>query len=125
MVRSGKQQGMTLIGWLLMMALIGFFAILFLKLWPIYYENFAVKRAVAKLPSQADIYNKTNDQIWNIIERQFIIDQVRSTGRKDLKVERQDDGSRQVSMKYEVRVHVMFNVDVVVYFDDKVTLPQK
>ncbi len=125
MVRSGKQQGMTLIGWLLMMALIGFFAILTLKLWPIYYENFGVKRAVGKLPTQPEISNKSDDEIWKIVERQFTIDQVSHPTRKDFKIERQEDGSRQASVKYEVRVPVMFNVDVVVYFDDKVTLPQK
>jgi hypothetical protein len=125
MLHPRKQKGMTLIGWLCMMALIGFFAILVIKMWPIYFENFGVKRAVAKLPTVPEISTMTDAQIWRVVEKQFTVDGVNNAKKDNFELERTEEGNLIARIKYEVRVNILFNVDAVVWFKEEAVLPQK
>lgn len=125
MLHPRKQKGMTLIGWLCMMALIGFFAILVIKMWPIYFESFGVKRAVSKLPTVPEISTMTDAQIWRVIEKQFTVDGVNHAKKENFELERTEEGNLIARVKYEVRVNILFNVDAVVWFNEEAVLPQK
>jgi len=125
MLSSKRQQGMTMIGWLFVLAIIAFFATIVIKLWPIYYEGFGVKQAVAKLPKQPEIATNSEDQIWRMLEKQFLIDAVGNVKKDNFELERTDDGEYIARVKYEVRVNIMFNVDAVVWFNEEAVLPQK
>ncbi len=124
MLNAKRQQGMTLIGWMFVLGLIGFFAILVIKLWPIYYESFGVKRAVAKLPSQPEIGSMSEEQIWRIIEKQYTIDAVTNAKRDNFNLERDKAGQNIARVKYEVRVNILFNIDAVVWFDETAVIPK-
>ncbi len=56
-----KQKGMTGIGWMMVIAMIAFFAVLAMRAFPVYSEGFKVKSALASLKDQPGITNKTKN----------------------------------------------------------------
>ena len=58
-----KQQGMTLTGWLVVIAIGLFFALSGLKIIPVYLENFTVKDVVESLKNEPLITKKSTSQV--------------------------------------------------------------
>ena len=52
-----RQQGVTFIGWIVILAIVGFFVLLGLRLGPVYLENFSVKQALASLENDPEAHN--------------------------------------------------------------------
>lgn len=117
-----RERGMTLIGWLLVLGLIGFFVVVVLRLWPIYYEYFGVKRALGKFHEQSDAARISKDEIWKRLTKQFYIDGVSGIDRKESFSVEDDKGVRTITLTYERRTPMMGNVDAVVSFSESVTV---
>ena len=113
------QQGMTIWGWLIVLAMIGFFSILVMKLLPIYIENMSVKKAVTMVAAEAGADKLKVPKIYEKMSKQFYIDNVNSVNEEDLEIVLNDDDSKTLVVKYEARVSIMFNVDAVVWFEEK------
>ncbi len=117
-----RERGMTLIGWLLVLGLIGFFAVVVLRLWPIYYEYFGVKRALSKFQDQSDAAQVSKDEIWKRLTKQFYIDGISNIDRKENFSVEDEKGVRTITLTYERRTPMMGNVDAVVSFSESVTV---
>ena len=113
------QQGMTIWGWLIVLGMIGFFSILVMKLLPIYIENMSVKKAVTMVAAEAGADKLKVPKIYEKMSKQFYIDNVNSVNEEDLEIVLNDDDSKTLVVKYEARVSIMFNVDAVVWFEEK------
>ncbi len=116
-----QQQGMTFIGWLIVLGLIAFFAILVLRLVPSYLEYFKVESTLESLKNEPDITGKAPAEIRSLISRRFSVNDVEHVTARDVKVTR-DGGRTIISIKYEVRVPIMGNVDAVTKFDKSVEI---
>ncbi len=117
---SMRQSGMTMIGFLLMFMLIGFFALLVLKIGPIYLEHFKIKSSLESLKNDPDFATRTKEEILTTLQKRWDINSVdRVTAAKDVKVSRQG-GKLTVQVAYEAVEHIMGNVDVLVTFDDSI-----
>lgn len=119
-----QQRGMTIWGWLFVLGTIGFIALVAMKLFPIYMENMSVKKAVKQVADSegAGTYNKRT--AWNALVKQFYIDEVKSVTEDDVAVETNDEGVRELVISYEVRTSMVANVDVVVWFEERVPLKE-
>lgn len=113
------QQGMTIWGWLMVLGLIGFFSIIIMKLLPVYLENMSVKKAVKQVAAQPGISGLKQKDIFDRLDKQFYIDDVRSVTKDDVAVDLSDNGKKYLVVSYEVRKPIMFNVDAVVWFEEK------
>lgn len=115
-----RQQGMTLISWLLVLAIAGFFATIGFTLVPIYLEHYSVKHVLQQFELERDLEKKSTGELRELMKRRLKINGVYGFNVKDsLKVER-NKNRMTVRVKYEVRRPVMGNVDLVVSFDDAV-----
>ncbi|WP_297529483.1 DUF4845 domain-containing protein [Thiohalobacter sp.] len=112
---------MTLISWLVVLGLIAFFAILVLRLVPNYLEYFKVESTLESLKNEPGITQKSPGEIRTLISRRFDINDVEHVKAKEVKITR-DRGRTIVSVKYEVRVPVLGNVDAVTKFDKSVEI---
>lgn len=121
-MKNNNQRGMTMIGMIFVLLVIGFFAVLVIRLWPIYYENFGVQRAVKRLAAEPGASSFSDLKIWQTLTRQLLIDQVTSVTQKDVVIGKSSDGLKEVHITYEVRKPIVFNIDVIVYFDDVAVL---
>ena len=118
------QQGMTIWGWLFVLGTIGFIALVTMKLFPIYMENLSVKKAVNQVASASGARSYNKQRAWEALVKQFYVDEVKTVDEDDISVEENDDGVKELVVAYEVRKPMLYNVDVVVWFEERVPLKE-
>ncbi|WP_303904961.1 DUF4845 domain-containing protein [Thiohalomonas denitrificans] len=110
-----RQQGITLISWIVILGVIAFLTMMVLKLFPIYIEHMAVNSSLESLASEGEPMGPT--EIRSKLVKRFNINDVKSVNRKNITIER-GKGVYQVGIVYEVRTPFISNIDFVVSFDD-------
>ena len=110
-----SQQGMTAIGWIIVLGLIGFFVLLALRMTPAYLEYMTVKASLESLQNEPGITEKTAPEIRSMLSKRFDVNDVKNVTGKDVQIENQG-GRLSVWVDYEVRVGVLGNVDAVMSF---------
>lgn len=121
MNRIDRQKGMTGTGWLVVLALIGFFAMLILKLAPVYMEHYSVKTVLNSLKEEPLITKKGVADVRRLIRKRLTINGVYDMDRNAIKIKK-EGGVMRVTIAYEIRKHMVGNVDAVISFDDQVEL---
>lgn len=117
-----KQQGMTALGWLIVLGLIGLFATVAIRLTPMYMESFNVEGSLESLKSEPFITQKSLAEVRSLLERRFDVNDIKSVDRrKDVKIEKQG-GILKVTVAYESRTHLMGNLDIVGVFNKQVEI---
>ncbi|TAK39460.1 MAG: DUF4845 domain-containing protein [Lysobacteraceae bacterium] len=106
------QGGITLIGFIIVLALVGFFAYVAMKLVPMYSEYYAVKQALKGLQQEPGIANRDPAKIQDLFFRRLYISYAENVKAENVKIERVD-GGWNMSVNYEVRKPLMGNLDVV------------
>jgi hypothetical protein len=116
-----RQQGMTFIGWLLVLGIAGMFAVVGLALAPIYLEHFSIKEVLLSFEHEPQLDKKDNHKIRQLMKRRLKINGVYDFDvRNNVRIKRSGTLTT-IRVAYEVRKPVVGNVDVVVHFDDSVT----
>ncbi len=115
MIKSRKQQqGMSMVAWLLLLAVGGTLLLAAFRLAPLYIDNYFIKSALDSL-EQENIDEMTNGAIRRKLDKLFLINNVRDMSSKDIEIDRRQ-GNILVSLDYEQRVNFVGNVDFVVMF---------
>jgi len=104
---------MTAIGWLIVLGLIGFFTLLVLKMSPAYLEYYKVVSTLESLEQESGLTTPTD--IRRLLSRRFNISYVETIDEKDVKIT-SAGAAFKVTAKYESRVHLFANVDVIMSF---------
>jgi Tfp pilus assembly protein PilE len=110
------QHGLTLIGWLVIVLVIGVTATLAVRLLPHYIENRTLVSIVNALPAER-VHAMPLAEIQDALERRFVVNNIRDKRVADvIKVDRRRDGTA-LMLAYEVREPLVMNVDLVLRFD--------
>ena len=112
-----QQKGVTAIGWLIILGLIGFFVLLILKMYPSYYEYYMISSTLETMSKDSGFESPA--EIRDKAERRFDISYVDTITPKQLIIKPYGQ-SWMVTAKYESRVHLFYNVSVVMDFDKQV-----
>jgi hypothetical protein len=115
------QGGMTLIGFIIVLALVGFFAYIAMKLVPMYSEYYAVKQALKGLKAEPGIANKDPAKVEDLFFRRLYISYAENVKPANVTIERAENGWL-MSVDYEVRKPLIYNLDVVGKFSTSETL---
>jgi len=118
------QRGMTAIGWLLVLGLIGFFTLITLRLVPIYLEYSKVSSVLESLANEPGIGAKPRSDIIRLVSKRFNINDVRKVSPKLIKLSK-EKGMTRISIEYERREHLMSNIDIVASFNKQVEVPSR
>lgn len=116
-----KQSGMTLIGFVITLAVVGVFAYVGMKLFPMYQEFFAVKTALRGLASDPGVGGQDPASIERLFFRKLYISYSENVKPENVKIERGDNGWN-MTVDYEVRKPMVANLDVVGKFHATQTL---
>lgn len=116
-----KQRGMTAIGWLIVLGLVAFFALLVLRLTPIYLEHYEVISALESLKSEPYITQKTKPEVKKLLERRFDVNDIKQASVDDVTIDARS-GRMTVGIDYEVRVHLLGNIDAAIKFNRSVDM---
>lgn len=118
---KNRQSGITLIGFLLLLIVLGFFAYMGMKLVPAYIEFFGVKKAMTQLASDGssgDI-NDIRRKLAFKMNFQYVDDSTIQP--KDITLDRRDNAS-VLTISYEKRVHFIYNIDFLLHFENAVPM---
>jgi hypothetical protein len=111
------QRGMTLIGWVVVLMLIGFFALLAMRLVPVYLENYTVKSTLKSLQNEPEITKKSPFEIRRLIDNRLYINYVTTVDAKQFSIV-QKGGRTTVGVDYQVERPFIGNVYLLVKFHD-------
>lgn len=122
--RLNRQQGMTSIGWLFVIALIGFFALLILKLVPVFMERYEVINAVEGIAKEEEAYKYKKREIRRKFNARLnLATAVDNVSSDNLDITRNDDGSITLHVKYEAKKHFAGPFYVMAIFETEATIP--
>lgn len=113
-----EQKGMTAIAMVLLLVILGFFAMVVIKLFPLYLEQFKVTAALNSLADDPSAKEASEDEIKTKIIKKLAIDDVESITEDDIVVSGKG-GERSVTIEYESRVPIIANIDAVVKYEGK------
>lgn len=114
-----RQKGMTGIGWLIVLALIGFFVLLALKMVPAYLEYYKVVSALESLEEETGWTDVSPQAIRRLLERRFDISYVTAITPRQVSV-KPIGAYYNVSARYDANEHLFANVYVVMKFQKTV-----
>ncbi len=108
-------RGMTLIGFIMVLALVLFAAYLGIKLVPIYMNHYSVvseMRAIAEQPGSANMAPQT---LRRDLMSRLDLSYVRHVGPEHIQIERSPNANLVVA--YEVQEHLIGNMDALIRFE--------
>jgi hypothetical protein len=118
------QQGLTLIGFVMVLAVAGCVAYLAMRVVPMYLEYMQVVKAMEGVAQEPGIETMDPDRIHNLIGRRFNIGYVETVDNHDVKIIRDPNGMR-LSVAYDVRKPVVSNIDLIAHFEKTVNVGGK
>lgn len=116
---SNKQKGMTGIGWLTVLALIGFFVLTGLKIIPIQIEAYKVRSALERLHQVPQVTKMPRKEVLDILLKQFSIDDVKAVVKDNIQITN-EKGVLTVTIEYENRTSFIKPYDIVGVFKEEV-----
>ena len=118
-----NQKGITMIGFVIMLIVVGFFAYAAMRLVPLYTEYFGVAKSMKALQTEPGVETKGIDELRSMMDAQFSIQYVNTMDvpLKNITLITQN-GARSLHCAYEVRVPFIYNIDLLVHFEKTVDL---
>lgn len=118
-----SQRGITFIGFVVMMCVVGFFAYAAMKLVPVYSEYMGVVKSMNQLQAEPGIGNKDISEIRGMLNVKFDIQYVDESVIPPQNIQLlKQNGAASLRIFYDKRVDFIYNVDLLVSFDKTVNL---
>lgn len=116
-------RGITLLGFLVLLCVAGFFAYMAMKLVPVYVEYFGVLKAMDQVKVEPGAAQMSLDQIRRDLNVKFDLQYVDENDVPPSAIElKRESGGAVLRIAYEKRVPFMYNIDLVASFDKSVKL---
>jgi len=123
-MRSSRfQRGITLLGFIIVLSIAGFFAFLGMKIGPAYLEYMNVLTAMKGVAAEPGAATWSAAEIKRSLEKRLYINYVneKHVGLNNFEVKRQG-GEQTLRVVYEVREDLIYNLDYVASFDKTLKL---
>jgi hypothetical protein len=116
-------RGLTLIGFLVVLCVAGFFAYLVMRLMPMYIEYFGVVKAMEMIKDEPGSAQKSIDEIRRDLITKFDTQYVDDASVPPQAITlKREAGGATLRIAYEKRVNFMYNIDIVGVFDKSIIL---
>ena len=117
MTARRHQSGMSILGMLTILLMLGFFAMCIIRMTPPFMEYLSVKDIVSRMAMEPDIAQLSSADIRRKISNIFNSNQIYLLDPKDVEVFSKN-GKTFIDANYEVRLPVMWRIDAIMKFDD-------
>lgn len=111
------QRGLTMISWVIIIALASLLVVMGLKLFPVYMEHFSVSSSLKSLSTDDGLRGVSPGELRTALEKRLQINDVKSVDKDAITVAR-NGGVYEVNVAYEVQIPFVYNIDFLVSFDD-------
>jgi hypothetical protein len=116
-----KQRGMTVIGMVVLAAMVGVLGFAGLKLSPAYLENMKIRRILNDVKTNMDGQHPTSQEIRRAIDKRLDIEMVYGLKARDFLIEKSADGYI-VAARYERAESFVANISLLVTFNSEVEI---
>jgi len=118
-----KVMGITLIGFAIVLAVLGFFGYAAMRLVPAYIEYYGVVKAMEQERSEAGAASKSLDQIRREMAFKFSTQYVDEANVPPQAITlKREGGASTLRVNYERRIPFMYNVELLTTFDKSVSM---
>jgi Tfp pilus assembly major pilin PilA len=118
---KSKQKGITLIGFLVVLAVVGFFGFMAMKLVPAYTEFMGVTKAMNQLATEGG--SRAPEQVRSALMKkldfQYVSDDTITP--QDISIKRSGNAA-ELNVSYDKRIPFLYNIDFLVHFEKSVAL---
>ena len=118
-----KQKGMTAIGWLLVLLLVVVFAMVAIKLIPMYLDSFNVTSSLESLSNDSKAKGKSGLEIRKLLMKRLDVNMVSDVTASDVSESRSREGI-MVEVDYEARRPLFGNLHMVLVYNHSVVIEQ-
>jgi hypothetical protein len=116
-----KQQGITFIGWLVLLVPLAILVYAGIRLAPIYMNYYRVAQALEQVAADSRGGQVNPQAIKNSLEKRFDIESIERPSAKEVEIRREGD-SWVAEVQYDETVPMMGNIALVAQFDKQVQL---
>ncbi len=117
MRQINRQSGISTLGIVAVLALVGFFALCAIRMTPPYFEFLSVKRIISNIALEPETQNLSNREIRRRIETIFHSNQIYGLEASEVGIIRKR-GVTYIDARYEVRLPLLWRIDAIMRFDD-------
>jgi len=110
-----KQQGMTLISWIIILVFLLFQGVIAMNVLPVYLTDSSVKKIMSALPHDAKARGLTPYQLKNMVAKRININSIYTVTAEHITIQ-SGRGSHIVIIEYEPRGKLIGNLDYIVSF---------
>ncbi|MGH8547503.1 MAG: DUF4845 domain-containing protein [Methylococcales bacterium] len=114
---STNQKGLTFVSIMVILFVIGFFALLILKIAPIYMNHFKVMDAMSSLKREGGMETYSKAKILDTVQKRLDVNMVDHIRAENIKIVKTPTYV-SVTIDYEVIEKIFGNLDVLVYFTE-------
>ncbi len=119
----GKVRGITLIGFVMVLIVVGFFGYVAMRLIPVYTEYFGVVKAMEQERAEPGAAAKSLDQVRRELSFKFSTQYVDEANVPPQAISlKREGGASTMRVAYERRVPFMYNVELLVSFDKSLNM---
>lgn len=120
---SKRSRGITLIGFLILLLVIGFFLYMAMRLVPVYVEYMGVVKSMEQVRAEPGSANRSPEEIRRSLNIKFDAQYVEASAFPPQSIQVVREGNAQsLRIRYERRVPFIHNIELLATFDKSVNL---
>jgi hypothetical protein len=112
-----RQSGMSMLGMLSILLMVGFFVLCGIRIIPPYIEYLSVRDIVSRMAIETDAATESPSDIRRKLANIFNTNQIYELEYKDVEIY-QKSGKTYIDANYEVRLPIAWRIDAVLKLDD-------
>ena len=123
-ISRSSQRGLTLLSFLVTMAVAIVLGTLALRLLPAYLNNYKIKSSLEALQSQPEWASRSREDIIGSLQKHWDVDSVDDVTARDIAITREGRNTR-VRVAYDVTRPFFRNIDLVIHFDEAIEAAER
>jgi hypothetical protein len=112
-----SQKGMSILGWLMVLALIAFFASAAFKVLPHYFDYMSLEKIITSVETDKAMEIRTVGEFYSHVSKGMDVNSIRGLNLREALKVKQENNEFRAHLKYEKREPLIQNIDLVVRFD--------
>lgn len=117
MKSAHSQKGMSILGWLMVLAFVAFFASAAFKVLPHYFDYMSLEKMITSVETDKAADVRSVGDFYSHISKGMQVNSIRDLNMQEAIKIKVENNEFRVHMKYEKREPLIENIDLVVRFD--------
>lgn len=123
-VNRYRQRGLTMWGWLYVIVTLAGIGIFTVKAGPVYLNDYSLAGVLKKVAEDPSAPNMSTHALRDKCGRYFNTSYIEHVEPRDIKVVKTPDGGRAMTVSYEVKIPMFYNVTALFHFEHSQPLPK-